>query len=165
MSDKDKIPEGFTLQMAIMDALPVIFFTIGVSLIALKFKSLLFFIGSFLIITAGLLKVLWKVIIAVNKKNIRILNIQLRYLMPTGFLLVIISLFIYLDKSKYNMILPAILKMPQLLLFIITFIGMVLMSIFANVYDKNDPKANWIEQTTNLMAQLAFMLGIIFTVI
>lgn len=165
MSDKNKIneiPEGFTLQMAIMDALPVIFFTIGISLVALNFKSLIFFIGSFLIITAGLLKVLWKFIIALHKKNIRILNKQLRYLMPTGFLLIILSIFIYPDKSKFDLILPAILKMPQLLCFIITLIGMILMSVFAKVLDKNDAKANWIEQTTNLIAQFCFMLGLIF---
>ena len=162
MSDKHTIPEGFTLKMAVMDALPVIFFTIGNSLIALNFRSLIFFIGSFLIITAGLLKVLWKFIIAVGKKNIYLLNKQLRYLMPTGFLLVIISLFIYPDKSEYDQIIPAILKMPQLLCFIITFIGMIMMSIFAKVLDKNDAKANWIEQITNLIAQASFMLGIIF---
>lgn len=44
MSDKHTIPEGFTLKMAVMDALPVIFFTIGISLIALNFRSLIFFI-------------------------------------------------------------------------------------------------------------------------
>ena len=86
---KDSVPKGFTLSMALMDCLPVLFFTISAIFIALHFPSLLFLIGIFFVILAGLLKVSWKLIIALAHRDIRFFNIQLRYLMPLGFLIVI----------------------------------------------------------------------------
>ena len=61
---KDIVPENFTISMALVDAIPVIFF--GLSMIAISkiFGSVLFLIGAIIVFLSGALKVLWKVIVA-----------------------------------------------------------------------------------------------------
>lgn len=49
--------------------------------------------------------------------------------------------------------------MPSVLFFIIGICGMILMFIFGAKLDKTDVKSNWIEQCTNLVAQLCFFAG------
>lgn len=53
---REAVSEGFTLGMAVMDCLPVIFFSIGASVLALRLESPLFHFGVLLIILAGALK-------------------------------------------------------------------------------------------------------------
>lgn len=55
--DSSRVPEGFTLSMAVLDCLPVLFFSISAFRLAMGFQSVLFRIGIFFIILAGALKV------------------------------------------------------------------------------------------------------------
>lgn len=95
MKKKDPAALEFTVPMAAVDALPVIFFSASSVFVALIYKSVLFCIGAAICVLGGLGKVLWKLIKAINGRDIRILFTGLRVLMPTGFLLMIISLFVY----------------------------------------------------------------------
>ena len=65
---KDTIPEDFTLSLALVDALPVLFFGGSMILIGVLFGSVMFMLGAVLCFWAGAAKVLWKVIV-VKKKN------------------------------------------------------------------------------------------------
>ena len=56
---KDTIPENFTLSLALVDALPVLFFGGSMILIGLLFGNPLFLIGATLCFWAGAAKVLW----------------------------------------------------------------------------------------------------------
>ena len=67
---KDTVPENFTLSLALVDALPVLFFGGSMILIGLLFKSVLFMIGALLCFWAGAAKVVWKVIVVTKKKNV-----------------------------------------------------------------------------------------------
>lgn len=154
--------DNFTLSLALFDALPVIFFSAGILLIATKFTNPGFVIGAFLCSAAGCLKVLWKIILAGCKKDISILNRQLRFLMPVGFLLLIVGIISGRKNSALLSILQSALQFPSILFFIITLIGMVFMSIFAFKLDGTKARSNWIEQITNTIAQGCFLLGIIF---
>lgn len=154
--------DSFTLSLALFDALPVIFFSAGILLIATKFTNSGFVIGVFLCSAAGCLKILWKIILAGCKKDISILNRQLRFLMPVGFLLLIVGIISGRKNSALLSILQSALQFPSILFFIITLIGMVFMSIFAFKLDGTKARSNWIEQITNTIAQGCFLLGIIF---
>ena len=66
---KDTVPEDFTLSLALVDALPVLFFGGSMILTALLFKSRLFLIGALACFWAGAAKVLWKIIVVKKKKN------------------------------------------------------------------------------------------------
>lgn len=158
---KDIVPENFTLTMALVDALPVIFF--GLSMIAISriFGSVLFLIGAIIVFLSGALKVLWKVIVALKKKNIWFLFIQMRIGMPIGFILIIVSLFVDAAKISLPGIGTALISFPSVIFFAIGLIGMIMMGVFAKKLDSSDSKTNWIEQLTNGIAQLAIFIGIL----
>ena len=158
---KDVVPEGFTLSLALVDALPVLFFSSGMIVISILFGSILFMIGAVLCAFAGAAKVVWKIIVVLRKKNIWWLFVQMRYLMPIGFLLMLISLFT--DRSRINgaAVWTAICSMPSVIFFVVGILGMAAMIVFSVKLDSSDVKANWTEQFTNGMAQAAIFLGLL----
>ena len=88
---KDTIPENFTLSLAFVDSLPVLFFGGSMILIGLLFGSPLFLIGAALCFWAGAAKVLWKIIVVTKKKNVWWMFLQMRIVMPIGFLLMLLA--------------------------------------------------------------------------
>ena len=52
--------EGFTVSLALVDAIPVLFFGASMILVAERFGSPLFIAGASLSTAAGCFKVLWK---------------------------------------------------------------------------------------------------------
>lgn len=158
---KNKNPDALVVSpaMAITDAIPVILFIVSAVLIALIFKSVLFCAGAALCILAGLGKVAWKLIKAFSEKDIRLLFVQMRVLMPIGFLLIIISLFV--DNADFSAVWKNITDFPCVIFFSLGFAGIVAMSVLAVVTDPGSRCANITEQAVNSMAQLCFLLGII----
>ncbi|MEE3488967.1 MAG: hypothetical protein VZT48_12785 [Bulleidia sp.] len=156
---EDKVPEGFTLAMALLDAVPVVFFCFSVLVCASVLKDQLFLIGSVLVITAGLLKVCWKFVIAVSRKNIMFLNRQMRYLMPLGFVLIIVSLCRITDKVSLVAFTHAMTGSHAWIFFFLGLIGIGFMVYFAKHNDQMDARSNWKEQFTNALSQLAFLIG------
>lgn len=158
---KNAIPEGFTLSMVLVDALPVIFFSIAYIIMALNFPSPLFIIGAIACAAAGLCKVLWKLIVVVSKKNIPILAKQMRILMPAGFLLMIVGLIVDRRLVSFPAIWAGITGMPAVIFFVLGVLGMGAMGVLASKLDSSSAKANWIEQLTNTFAQGCILLGVI----
>lgn len=153
--------ENFPLSLALFDALPVIFFSISVIIIAMNYRNVLFITGSILCTLAGIGKVIWKIIIAGTRKDITILNRQLRILMPVGFLLIIIGIIMGAGNIDFNWLMTAILSFPAVIFFAITVIGMILMTVFAFKLDSTKLSSNWTEQITNAVAQGSLLIGII----
>jgi len=149
------------LGLAIVDCIPVVFFSIMVSVVSLRFHSLFFFIGAFLVILAGALKCLWKFVLALSGKNVPFLFYQMRGVMPVGFLLILISLFVDRSKIVITSIMTHITTFPANICFLIGILGMVMMVVFAKKLDSTNVKHNWIEQVTNAVAQFFIMLGVI----
>lgn len=157
--------ENFPLSLALFDALPVIFFSISVIIIAMNYRNALFITGSILCTLAGIGKVVWKIIIAGTRKDIAILNRQLRILMPVGFLLIIIGIIMGAGNIDFSWLMTAILSFPAVVFFAITVIGMILMTIFAFKLDSTKLSSNWTEQITNAVAQGSLLIGIITIII
>lgn len=157
---KDNL-KGFTLSMALMDTLPVIFFSISVAVLSQRFASGLFRFGAILVIAAGSMKVLWKFILTLAKKDVRVFNRQMRLLMPAGFALMLIGLI--MNRSSWSLRAAAmhVVGFPALLFFILAAVGIALMTYFARHLDGMDARSNWIEQGTNALAQFFFMMGIL----
>lgn len=154
--------EGFTLSLALVDALPVLLFGGSCILIGLIFKSPLFMVGACLSFLAGLCKVLWKVILAVAKKDIPLLNKQMRVVMPLGFLLILVSLIVDRARISFPAMGAAIVGFPQVIFFALWVVGMVGMGVLAKKLDSTVAKNNWIEQCVNATAQLCLFLGLLF---
>ena len=159
--NKNTIPEDFTLRLVLVDALPVIFFGASAVVISLLFQSSLFLLGALLCLIGGAGKVLWKLIVVLKKKNIWPLFIQMRILMPIGFLMMIISLIVNRSRVHLSSIAAGFCSFPSIILFIIGIAGMCLMIVFSVKLDSSDLKSNWIEQLTNGIAQAAIFLGLI----
>ena len=158
--DAAKSPDNFTLQLALVDAIPVLEFGAGMLAIASKFKSALFAAGACCSTLAGCGKVLWKIILAVKKRNVLWLNRQFRYLMSSGFVLMLLSLIANRKRIHPGRILKRILHFPAAVFFGLSACGMCAMGIMGVKLDKNRARDNWIEQITNLIAQGLLLIGI-----
>lgn len=159
---KDTIPEDFTLSLALVDALPVLFFGGSMILTGVLFGSRLFMFGAALCFWAGAAKVLWKIIVVTRKKNIWWMFLQMRTVMPLGFVLMLLAVFVNHSGINLPSVFAAVLSFPAVLFFAIGIIGMVLMGVFAAKLDPADVRSNWIEQLTNAVAQASVFTGICF---
>ena len=110
---------------------------------------------------AGALKVCWKLVLSLARRDVRFLNRQLRYLMPVGFALALASLVV--DRAKWSpaSVLTHVTAMPSLAFLVAGLAGMSLMGWFARHLDGRDAKANWREQAVNAISQLCIMLAIV----
>ncbi|MDD6351680.1 MAG: hypothetical protein PUG16_04700 [Lachnospiraceae bacterium] len=159
-SSAQPLPEGFTLSMALVDCLPVLFFCLASGILAYRFDSILFRIGILLVILAGAMKAGWKFVIALLHRDLRFLNRQMRYLMPIGFLLMLLALFV--DRSRWSIkaVLSHITHFPSLFFFLLGFLGILFLIWLAGHQNNREAKANWKEQIVNSFAQACFLLGI-----
>ena len=158
---KDAIPEGFTLSMALVDLIPVVFFGLSAIRAGSLFHSRLFVAGALVCLVSGLVKVLWKLIAAVSRKNIWPLFVQMRILMPMGFLILLAALIAGRANLHWPAILAGLTCFPACIFFGAGVLGMTLMFVFDFRMDSSDPKVNWLEQGVNGIAQLCFFLGLL----
>lgn len=161
MTEKNNGKEGFTLALALVDALPVLFFSGSMLVIGAMFGSRLFTAGAVLSVLAGLGKVLWKVVLATAKKDIPVLSKQFRVTMPLGFVLMVISAVINRSKISLSGILAALVSVPSVFFFAAYIVLMCFMMYMAKHLDQNDAKSNWKEQITNALAQGCFFAGLL----
>ena len=159
---KDTIPENFTLSLALVVALPVLFFGGSMILIGLLFGSPLFLIGAAFCFWAGAAKVLWKIVVVTKEKHVWWMFLQMRIVMPIGFVLMILAVILNRNAINLSAVLAAVVSLPSVLFFAVGAIGMVLMGVFAAKLDSADVRSNWIEQLTNAIAQASVFAGILF---
>lgn len=155
--------EDFPLSLAVFDAVPVLLFGAAMIFIGVRFENTWFRIGSVLCALGGTGKVIWKVIIAATKKDIVWMNRQMRVMMPLGFLGMIAGLIAGIQSGavKWPVIKGMVCSLPAGGFFAVTVLGMICMGIFAGKLDSTKVRSNWIEQTTNAIAQGCFLLGVV----
>ena len=155
--------EGFTVGLALVDAIPVLSFGISMVIIASRFDSPLFMIGAALSVLGGCCKVAWKLVLGITKKDLRWLNKPFVPMMAGGFLLLILSLILDFGKISWSGVLAAVTGVPSILFFV-AWIGLM---FFMGWYRKNkfkndDDRANWTAQIINATGQTCLLLGILF---
>ena len=155
--------EGFTLALALVDAIPVLSFGIGMVIIASRFQSPLFMVGAALSVLGGCCKVAWKLVLGIAKKDLRWLNKPFVPMMATGFLLLVASLLLNITKINWAAVGASIVSIPSILFFI-TWIGLMgFMGWFRkHKFSNDDAKANWTAQIINAIGQTCLLLGILF---
>ena len=152
--------EGFTLSLALVDALPVLFFAASMAIIAGRFNSPLFVVGVILSVAAGCCKVLWKLILGIRGKNIQWLN---RIFLPTqcaGFLLILIGIVLRAEQIQWGGLLGCLTSLPAALFFVLWIGLMGFMGWFRKNRFHNTARDNWIAQIVNTVAQLSLLIGI-----
>ena len=154
--------EGFTLGLALVDAIPVLSFGISMVIIAGRFDSPLFMLGAALSVLAGCCKVAWKLVLGIAKKDVKWLNKPFVPMQATGFLLMLISFVLEFRKIRWSGVLAAVTGMPSILFFL-SWVGcMVLMSWYRkHRFRRNDAHSNWTAQIINAVGQTCLLLGIL----
>lgn len=155
--------EGFTLALALVDAVPVLSFGISMVIIASRFDSSLFMIGAILAVLGGCCKVAWKLVLGIWKKDLIWLNKPFVPMMATGFGFILGSLLTGLGKINWAGVGAALISFPSILFFI-AWIGLM---GFMGWYRKNrfqhdNAKSNWTAQIVNAVGQTCLLLGILF---
>ncbi len=155
--------EGFTLALALVDAIPVLSFGISMVIIASRFQSPLFMVGAALSVLAGCCKVAWKLVLGVWKKDMRWLSKPFVPMQGAGFLLMLISFIIGFGKINWAGMLAGITSIPSLLFFI-AWIGLMgFMGWYRkNKFKNDDAHSNWTAQIINAVGQTCLLLGILF---
>ena len=155
--------EGFTIWLALVDAIPVLSFGISMVIIAGRFNSPLFMVGAALSVLAGCCKVAWKLVLGIAKKDLRWLNKPFVPMQATGFLLMLVSFIIGFGKIDWAGVGAAILSLPSLLFFI-AWIGLMgFMGWFRkHKFSNEDAASNWAAQIINAIGQTCLLLGILF---
>ena len=155
--------EGFTVGLALVDAIPVLSFGISMVIIAARFRSPLFMVGAALSVLAGCFKVAWKLVLGITRKDLRWLNKPFVPMQGAGFLLMIVSVILGFRRIRWAGVLAAVMGVPSILFFI-AWIGLL---CFMGWYRKNrfsndDARSNWTAQIVNAVGQTCLLLGILF---
>ena len=155
--------EGFTVALALVDAIPVLSFGISMLIIASRFDSPLFLFGAALSVLGGCCKVAWKLVLGIAKKDLRWLNKPFVPMMASGFLLLIVSLVLGFGKINWANVGAAIVGIPSIFFFTAWISFMFFMGWYRkNKFKNEDAKANWTAQIINAMGQTCLLLGILF---
>jgi len=155
--------EGFTLALALVDAIPVLSFGISMVIIASRFPSPLFMVGAALSVIAGCCKVAWKLVLGLAGKDLRWLNKPFLPMQITGFGFIIGSLLTGLGKINWTNVLAAVMSFPSFLFFILWICLMGFMGWYRkNRFKTDDAHSNWTAQIVNAVGQTCLLLGILF---
>ena len=155
--------EGFTLGLALVDAIPVLSFGISMVIIAGRFDSVLFLIGASLSVLAGCCKVAWKLVLGLWQKDIQWLNKPFVPIQATGFVLMLISFVLGFRRISWSAVLAAVTGIPSLLFFA-AWIGFMSAMVWyrKHKFQRNDAASNWTAQIINAIGQTCLLLGILF---
>ena len=155
--------EGFTIGLALVDAIPVLSFGISMVIIASRFQSPLFMIGAALSVLAGCCKVAWKMVLGITQKDLRWLNKPFVPMQATGFLLMLVSFLLGFKKISWGSVLAAVTGIPSILFFIAWIGFMGFMGWYRKLkFSNEDAKSNWTAQIINAIGQTCLLLGILF---
>jgi len=160
MSNDNKAREsGFSLSLAVVDVIPILLFLLMGSLAAKKIDSPLLLIASIICVLAGMMKVIWKILLAAGKGDRHLLPVLFRIFMPAGFALIIAALL--RQSKKTAALIAGMSAFPSLIFLILGTAGMAAMLIFAFKIDRKNVRGNWLEEYTNIFMQGMFLICIL----
>lgn len=151
--------EGFTLSLALVDALPVVFFAAAMISFGARLNSGLFIAGAVLAVCGGAGKVAWKLMLALAHKDVPWLAKQMRVTMPIGFVLIIAGCVA--SGQAFLALSAGFTEPPSSVLMIVFFLCMLAMGWFAGHMDQKDARANWVEQLTNAAGQACLLAAVL----
>ena len=154
--------EGFTLALALVDAIPVLSFGISMVIIASRFGSPIFMIGAALSVLAGCCKVAWKLVLGIAKKDIKWLNKPFLPMQITAFGFILGSLLTNLGRIHWAGVLGAVTSFPSIVFFVLWIFCMFGMGWYRkHKFQRNDARSNWTAQIINALGQTSLLLGIL----
>ena len=155
--------EGFTLALALVDAIPVLSFGISMLIISSRFDSAVFLIGAALSTLAGCCKVAWKLVLGIWKKDLKWLNKPFLPMQLTGFGFILGSVIGNFRKIPWAGVRSTVSGVPSVLFFGVWIGCMFAMSWYRkHKFRRDDARSNWTAQIINALGQTCLLLGILF---
>lgn len=114
---KNTVPQGFSVPMALVDLISVVFFGLSAVRAGSLFRSVLFVAGAVICLISGVVKVLWKLIAAVSQKNVWPMFVQMRVLMPLGLLTMLLALAVDRTRLDGAAMLAGLTRFPACIFF------------------------------------------------
>ena len=152
-------PEGFTLTLALVDAVPVALFCASAATFGAQAGSPLFVAGAALAFIGGAGKVCWKLLIALAHRNVPLLSRQMRVVMPVGLALMVAGAATRPEQAVAT--LASLGQMPSLALVLAWVACMCAMGYFAGHRDQGSARDNWTEQLTNAAGQACLLAALL----
>ncbi|MBR3354034.1 MAG: hypothetical protein IKG47_01545 [Oscillospiraceae bacterium] len=156
--NKDTVPQNYTMGLALFDFVPVLLFGLASYLLWKMTGSILVLLGGLVCFISGTLKVLWKIIVVVEKKNVWPLFVQMRIGMPAGLTVVLIGFIVSCFTKDLHAFWSAALRPLPIIFFILYFVGTAAMVRCGTKLDSSEARTNWIEQGCNTVAQGSFFV-------
>lgn len=153
------VPQGFTLALALVDAVPVLAFCLATIAFGARLGSGLFLAGAALATLGGAGKVSWKLVIALVHKNIPLLSRQMRITMPVGFAIMIAGLVLAGPATAATA--AGLVRLPSLAFLIAWVLCMGAMGYLAGHRDQSSARDNWHEQLVNAAGQLCLLAAVL----
>ena len=154
---KQELSRDFTPALVLADALPVLFFGISMLVAARRLQSGLFAVCVAVITLAGCGKVLWKLLLAVWKKNVPWLN---RYFVPcqiAGSCLALAAMVLSLGRIDW----AGLVRFPRVVFWLLWLAGIGIMGWYRKHKFDNSLVANWTAQLINTATQGALLIAIL----
>ena len=159
---ENKGKEGFGLGLALLDAVPVVAFGIDMALLAKPLQSTLFLIGAVISIIAGGCMVVYKLLLAVAKKEVPGLKKMMPIGMTVGWVMMIAAAVINRSKISLPAMWRAVSSMPACIFFILGILFFAAFIIyFKTKFNADSAKDNWIEEILNAGTQVFILIGVI----
>lgn len=155
--------EGFTIGLALVDAIPVLSFGISMLIIAGRFQSPHFIIGAAASVLAGCFKVAWKLVLGIWKKDLKWLNKPFVPMQIMGFGLILGGIINSFNEIDWPGVFAAVTSFPSILFFLAWICLMFVMSWYRkHKFQRDDVHSNWTAQIINAVGQTCLLLGILF---
>ena len=151
----------FTPAMAVIDMIPVLLFFASTVVMVGRTGNVLVTVGGILVILAGMMKAVWKLICTFFKKDIPLLSKQLRVFMPIGFVALLIGLIQKSMTLGGQTVILRLLQLPAVLFLLLMMILVLLLGFLAVKGDRDIAIVTWIEEIVNIAAQASFLLLVI----
>ncbi|MEE1229291.1 MAG: hypothetical protein U0K57_10030 [Lachnospiraceae bacterium] len=151
----------FTPAMAVIDMIPVLLFCASTVVMVGRTGNVLVTVGGILVILAGMMKAVWKLICTFSKKDIPLLSKQLRVFMPIGFVALLIGLIQKSMTLGGQTVILRLLQLPAVLFLLLMMILVLLLGFLAVKGDRDIAIVTWIEEIVNIAAQASFLLLVI----
>ena len=158
---ENTVPQDYTMPLALFDAVPVILFSAACFLLWQMSHSIFILLGGIICFVSGMIKVLWKIIVVLQKKNVWWMFVQMRKGMPAGMTMVLTGILTACFSKDKSAVIASFLHPLPLLLLAVSAATMACMIVFSSKLDPAKARSNWIEETCNIIAQGAFLLAVL----
>ena len=151
---------SYTIGLALFDMIPVLLFLMSGLIMCSLYDSRLLMAGVAMSFAGGTCKVIWKVIIAVHRRNIMILTRSFRPLLFGGMAIMLLSVMPGVGHASLTGMIHGLTSFPAVVFFLAGLAGLCLMGWLGAHMDKS-ARSNWIEEGVNTAAQTAILIGLL----